>query len=91
MKNLFVLSTILTAILLAACSESKNTPEGEFLLGNLYADSIESGKTYYMVLPIEWTGEEPADITSVELVKEDGDPVTFEEDGIAYEFHGAIL
>ncbi|MCK6207047.1 hypothetical protein KZX50_16510 [Bacillus infantis] len=89
MKKLIVLPNILTAILLSACSESKNTPKGEFLLGNLYADLIESGETYYMVLPIEWTGDEPADITSVELVKEDGDPVTFEKDGIAYEFHGA--
>jgi hypothetical protein len=89
LKKLIVLPIIFTALLFTACNSPKNTPRGEFLLGNLYANSIESGKTYFMVLPIEWTGEEPADITSVELVKKDGAPVTFEEDGIASEFHGA--
>lgn len=41
------------------------------------------------ILPIEWTGEETAVINSIELVKKNEVPVTFEEDGIAYEFHGA--
>ncbi|RYI28740.1 hypothetical protein EVU96_12450 [Bacillus infantis] len=89
MKKLIVLPVIFTAMFLAACSELRNSPEGEFLLGNLYSDSNESGETYSIILPIEWTGEEPAVISSIELVKEEDAPVNFDEDGIAYEFYGA--
>ncbi len=89
MKTLKVLPIILLALFLTACSESETNNDGEFMFGNLYADSMESGERYYMVLPIEWTGEEPAIITSIDLIKEDGAPVTFEEDGVAYEFFGA--
>ncbi|MGD6875750.1 hypothetical protein [Bacillus infantis] len=89
MKKLKAWPIILLVFFLTACSESETKNDGEFMFGNLYADSMESGESYYMVLPIEWTGEEPAIITSIDLIKEDGAPVTFEEDGIAYEFFGA--
>lgn len=75
--------------LIAACSSTEESVDGEFMFGNMYGDSLESNESYYIVLPFEWTGEEPAVINSVELVKENEDPVTFEEDGIEYEFFGA--
>ncbi|WP_232217704.1 MULTISPECIES: hypothetical protein [Bacillus] len=89
MKTLRVIAIILLALFLTACSEPETKDDGEFMFGNLYADSMESGESYYMVLPIEWTGDEPAIIASIELVKEDGAPVTVDEDGIAYVFYGA--
>ncbi|KOO51061.1 hypothetical protein AMD00_00670 [Viridibacillus arvi] len=42
-----------------------------------------------MVSAIEWTGKNPAVINSLELIKEDGKPVLFEDDGISYKFYGA--
>ncbi len=77
---------------LTACSDSEQDTQeesGEFLLDNIYANPIEADTTYSMIHEIEWTGETPATINSFDLVKEQGEPVSFEEDGIAYEAYGA--
>ncbi|WP_404335340.1 hypothetical protein [Planococcus rifietoensis] len=77
---------------LTACNDSEQDAQeesGEFLLDSIYVDSIEADTTYSMIHEIEWTGENPAIINSFDLVKEQGEPVSFEEDGIAYEAHGA--
>lgn len=76
-------------LLLAACSNSEQSVDGEFMFGNMYGDSLEANESYNIILHFEWTGEKPAVINSIELVKENEEPVTFEEDGIAYEFYGA--
>ncbi len=92
MKRLGVLSVMVGVLLLAACSKSEeveSTESGEFLLDNLYLNSAEAHTTYSIVHEIEWTGEEAVTINSFDLVKEHHEPVTFEEDGIAYEVYGA--
>ncbi|WP_169786288.1 hypothetical protein [Viridibacillus arvi] len=55
----------------------------------MYTESLNEDETYYMVSAIEWTGKNPAVINSLELIKEDGKPVLFEDDGISYKFYGA--
>ena len=90
-KSSFLFVPVLV-LLLAACSDSEHDAHeesGEFLLDNIYVDSIEADSAYSMIHEIEWTGETPATINSFDLVKEQGEPVSFEKDGIAYEVHGA--
>ncbi|EGA90222.1 hypothetical protein GPDM_06750 [Planococcus donghaensis MPA1U2] len=89
MKTLKIVPIMFLFLMIAACSDSEESVDGEFMFGNMYGDSLESNKSYYIVLPFEWTGERPVVITSVELVKENEEPVTFGEDGIEYEFYGA--
>lgn len=92
MKKPIGLSTISLMFFLSACGDSDHDTHeetGEFLLDSIYAASIEADSTYTMIHEIEWTGETPAIINSFDLVKEQGEPVSFEEDGIAYEVYGA--
>lgn len=92
MKKLWALSSILFIFILAACSDSEdveNAESGEFFLDNIYMDSVEANSTYSMIHEIEWTGEETVTINSFDLVKENHEPVTFDEDGVAYEVYGA--
>lgn len=89
MKSLKIALVTSMFLLLAACSSSEESVDGEFMFGNMYGDSLESNESYNIILHFEWTGEESAVINSIELIKENEEPVTFEEDGIAYAFHGA--
>lgn len=92
MKRLLALPAIVIISLLAACSETEdveNAENGEFLLDSIYIDSVEANSTYSMIHEIEWTGEEAVTINSFDLVKENHEPITFDEDGIAYEVYGA--
>ena len=89
MKKFKIVSVTFLFLLLAACSSTEESVDGEFMFGNMYGDSLESNESYNIILHFEWTGEKPAVINSIELVKENEEPVTFEEDGIAYEFYGA--
>jgi len=50
---------------------------------------FQNDKTYYLVVPIEWTGESSVTIKSIELIKRAEKPIKYEEDGINYEFFGA--
>ncbi|QFF99004.1 hypothetical protein PB01_09260 [Psychrobacillus glaciei] len=50
---------------------------------------LKSNETYYLVVPIEWTGESVVTIKSLELIKRDEKPITYGEDGIKYEIFGA--
>ncbi len=80
--NLFFLFTIV------ACSEQEKPVAGEFLLGNFGFD-LKSNETYYLVVPIEWTGEPSVTIESIELINKEGTPITFKDDGLKYEIFGA--
>jgi hypothetical protein len=51
MKSLRGLAIIILALFLNACSEPETKSKGEFTFGNLYADSMESGESYFMILP----------------------------------------
>jgi len=85
MKKFFSSISIIALVLLSACS----TESGEFLVWDMDGFSLIPEETYYFVGKIEWTGEEPAEIESIELIKENGDSITYENDQIDYEFFGA--
>lgn len=59
--------------------------EGEFAVENISASPLRAGESYYIVLPLRWTGSEKAIMKSVELL-EDGSPIT-SESGIIYTFY----
>ncbi len=84
----FILSSLLCLLLLVGCSEKEEDVSEEFLLGN-FGFTFNENETYHIVVPIEWTGKDPVNLKSLELIKGDDEPVTFEEDGLNYEFFGA--
>ncbi len=58
--------------------------DGEFLLGQF--DTDWKKETYHVVVPIQWTGDSPITLKSIEFVKDYPDPLTtYEEDGIKCE------
>ena len=88
MKRILLgLITFLCVVLLIGCSEKEKAGDGEFLLGQFGADWKK--ETFYLVVPIQWTGDSSITINSIELVKNNQKPLTYEEDGIKYEFFGA--
>lgn len=73
---------------LVGCSEKDKVEDGEFLFGQFGADWKK--ETFYLVVPIQWTGGSSITINSIELVKNNQKQLTtYEEDGITYEFFGA--
>ena len=86
-RILLSLITFLCVASLVGCSEKEKAGDGEFLLGQFGADWKK--ETFYLVVPIKWTGASPITIKSIELVKNNGNLITYEEDGIEYEVFGA--
>ena len=87
-KILLVFSILFVLFTVSGCNEKDKDVAGDFFLGNT-GFPFESNETYHAVVPIEWTGESPVKITSIELVKGDEKPINNEEDGIEYEVFGA--
>ncbi|MFJ7698726.1 hypothetical protein [Lysinibacillus fusiformis] len=82
------LSVLFCLVLLGGCSEQVKEVDGEFLLGQFGTDWKK--ETYHVVVPIQWTGDSPITLKSIEFVKDYPDPLTtYEEDGIKYEIFGA--
>ena len=75
-------------VLVVGCSQQEKAVSGNFLLWN-FGFEFQNDKTYYLVVPIEWTGESSVTIKSIELIKRAEKPIKYEEDGINYEFFGA--
>lgn len=86
--NKLRISLFFVLALVVGCSQQLNTKNGKFLLGNFGSD-FQNNETCYLVVPIEWTGESAIKIKSIELIKREEKPITYEEDGINYEFFGA--
>lgn len=86
MKRILLgLITLFCLASLVGCSEKDKDVDGEFLLGQFGTDWKK--ETYYVVVPIRWTGDSSITINSIELVKNYPDSLTtYEEDGIKYEF-----
>jgi len=82
MSIIFILFTIL------GCSNTNKEVAGEFFLGST-GYPFKSNETYYVVVPIEWTGESSAIIKSIELIKRNDKPINYEEDGIEYDIFSA--
>ena len=73
---------------LVGCIKQVKEVDGEFLLGQFGTDWKK--ETFYLVAPIQWTGESPITLKSIEFVKDYPDSLTtYEEDGIKYEIFGA--
>lgn len=87
-KILLCISFLCIMFTVVGCSEQEEAVTGEFLLGN-FGFELLSNETYHLVVPFEWTGDSPVTIDSIELIKKDNNPITYEEDGIKYEFFGA--
>ena len=87
-KLLLCISILFFIFIVVGCSEQEKAVTGEFLLGNFGFD-LKSNETYHLVVPIEWTGESSVTIESIELIKRDENPITYEEDGIKYDIFGA--
>ncbi len=85
---LMYLSVLFCLVLLGGCSKQVKEVDGEFLLGQFGTDWKK--ETYHVVVPIQWTGNSPITLKSIEFVKDYPDPLTtYEEDGIKYEIFGA--
>lgn len=77
-RKLLCLITLLCLALLVGCNEKKKVEDGEFLLGQFGADWKK--ETFYLVVPIQWTGDSSVAINSIELIKNNQKPLTYEED-----------
>jgi len=86
-KFLLSLSFIFCLIAIFGCNEQSKAVNGEFSLINFGADWY--AETYYLVVPIHWSGKAPVTIESIQLIKKDEQPITYEEDSIKYTFFGA--
>lgn len=86
-KLLLCFSVIFCLIVIIACNEHSQAVHGEFSLINFGADWY--AETYYLVIPIHWSGKSPATIDAIRLIKKGGQPITYEEDSINYTFFGA--
>ncbi|MBD3109246.1 hypothetical protein IEO70_12905 [Bacillus sp. AGMB 02131] len=89
MKKIVLIFSILFGLFtVSGCNEKDEEVAGKLFLGNT-GYPFASNETYHAVVPIEWTGESPVIITSVELIKRDKKPINYEEDGIKYDVFGA--
>jgi len=86
-EYLLSVSVLLCMIVVVGCNDPEKIEQGEFLLGEFGADFKE--QTYHLVVPIEWTGESPIEIKSIQIIKDNDKPVTKEEDGIEFKVFGA--
>lgn len=87
MKKLWI-SLFFILIFAVGCSQQGKTTTDSLNLGN-FGYNFHNNKTYFLVVPIEWTGKSSVIIKSLELIKRDNKPITLEEDGINYEVFGA--
>ena len=84
--------TLIALSIISACSNSEGatnsekTESGDFTVENISTSSLASGEKYFFVIPFEWSGKEPAEINSIELL-DNNEPIT-PESGISYTFYG---
>ncbi|MGE7981393.1 hypothetical protein [Solibacillus sp. NPDC093137] len=87
-RILLCLISLICLASLVGCIKQVKEVDGEFLLGQFGTDWKK--ETFYLVAPIQWTGESPITLKSIEFVKDYPDSLTtYEEDGIKYEIFGA--
>ncbi|CQR47524.1 hypothetical protein BN1058_01847 [Paraliobacillus sp. PM-2] len=79
-------------LFLAGCSNQDEVlSNGEFLIENVSVDQLipssklEPGVRYFIVMPFKWSGSQPAEIQSIDII-ENGKRIT-ENSGIAYTFY----
>lgn len=89
MKKGIILFVLL--LLMGACSgnDENSSNSGEFSIENISTAEFENNESYFIVMPLNWSGDNPATIKSVELINQENEPLTLDTDHIAYEFSGA--
>ncbi|PIC67630.1 hypothetical protein CSV71_10395 [Sporosarcina sp. P21c] len=83
MKRVIVVLSICIVIMLSGCSDKD---QGKFTVGSMSPDEFPPDQPYFLVVPIEWSGSQPAVIDSVKIVV--GDTDIQDTEGISYEFYG---
>lgn len=86
MKKIGLIFTLM--FLLVGCSNTSEKGE-EFKLGNISTTEFKDNEKYFLVIPLEWNGDNPVTIESVELIKENEKIVNLDNDRINYVFYGA--
>jgi hypothetical protein len=71
-------------VVLSGCLNKESKSDGEFTVGNISTNDFISGETYFLVMPIEWSGSNTAVIDSVTI--EIDDTEIQDTQGISYEF-----
>ncbi|GGO00953.1 hypothetical protein [Saccharibacillus kuerlensis] len=79
---------LILILLLTGCSSIGEENSNGFKIGSLSTQEFEDNEKYFIIMPIEWTGKNSATIKSIELVKQNEEPVNL-DDRIDYVFHGA--
>lgn len=87
MRNKLVL--LLLFLFLFGCSDTDKKISNEFKIGNISTQNFQNDTKYFLVLPFEWNGKNAANIESIELIKEDDQPLQADADRIFYTFYGA--
>lgn len=64
--------------MLSGCSDKD---EGRFTVGNMSTDDFLPDNTYFLVVPIDWSGSQPAVIDSIKIVI--GDTAIEDTEGIS--------
>lgn len=89
MKSIGILFTLM--FLLVGCSNTGGEGEHseEFKLGDISTSEFKDNESYFIVMPLEWNGEESVSIEAIEMIKDDEEPINVDNDRIIYEFYGA--
>lgn len=89
MKRIGILFTLM--FLLVGCSNTGGEGENseEFKLGDISTSEFKDNESYFIVMPFEWNGEESVSIEAIEMIKDDEEPISVDNDRIIYEFYGA--
>ncbi|WP_182199314.1 hypothetical protein [Paraliobacillus salinarum] len=83
---------VLFLFLVGCSNQDEVSSNGEFSVPDVSVDQLkpsselDQGLRYFIVMPFEWSGSEPVEIQSIDIV-ENSEPVT-ENSGIAYTFYG---
>ena len=82
LKKIIVVLSICILIVLSGCS---NKEEDKFTIGSMSTAEFPPDNPYFLVLPFEWSGSQPAIIDSIKIVIDDID--VQDPEGFSYEFY----
>lgn len=88
MRKIGILFSLI--FLLTACSNDDGVENLKgFSIGNITTSEFVDDKTYFLVIPLEWNGDDSVIIETVELIKQDEKAVNVDNDRVNYVFYGA--
>lgn len=87
LRVIIVLAIVISIGILSGCSDEDSQSKGEFTVDNISSsEDFISGKTYFFVIPIQWSGDQTAVIESVKIQEDNTKIISGES--ITYEFFG---